>query len=57
MANHVLKNGYYSFDANDNPNDGPDTLLANNFDHDVRYNMENGWLFGLGEGRNGGNQI
>ena len=53
MGIYTLTNGYSRFNADDNPNDGPDHLLAMHYEHDVEYDMQTGLLKGIGEGPNG----
>ena len=57
MANHTLINGTYSFNADDNQNDGIDNLFAHQYEHDVEYNMQTGLLLGVGESANGLNVL
>jgi hypothetical protein len=57
MANHELQNGNYTFNADENPNDGPDNLLTHNFEYDITYDMQNGILSGLGESPSGLNTL
>lgn len=57
MGNHTLINGTYSFNADDNQNDGVDNLFAHEYGHDVEYNMQNGLLLGVGESANGLNVL
>jgi len=57
MGNHTLINGTYSFNADDNQNDGVDNLFAHQYEHDVEYNMQTGLLLGVGESANGLNVL